>query len=286
MAMLLQLLLTSLILHQVYAYKPLVIVHGIFSDPTHFDGFVKMVTKAHPGTNITVIKAFDGPDSLAPLWSQVEKFRSDVKAVVDNNPQGIHLLCYSQGGVICRGLIATFPNHKIDTFISLSCPLLGQYGVTDVVKKYIRAKFREDVYKICYTEAFQVVSVCNYWNDPHQREKYLKENIYLPPLNNETYNSKSLEWKKNFLQLKKLILIGGPDDGVITPWQSSQFGFYDANENIVEMTNQEVFLKDSFGLQSMHDSGRIQTYTISGVAHTSWHDNQTVFDKCIEPWLT
>lgn len=26
--------------------------------------------------------------------------------------------------------------------------------------------------------------------------------------------------KKNFLKLKNLILIGGPDDGVITPWQS------------------------------------------------------------------
>lgn len=28
------------------------------------------------------------------------------------------------------------------------------------------------------------------------------------------------EWKKNFLKIKKLVLIGGPDDGVITPWQS------------------------------------------------------------------
>ena len=28
------------------------------------------------------------------------------------------------------------------------------------------------------------------------------------------------EWKKNFLKIKKLVLVGGPDDGVITPWQS------------------------------------------------------------------
>lgn len=28
------------------------------------------------------------------------------------------------------------------------------------------------------------------------------------------------EWKKNFLKIKTLVLIGGPDDGVITPWQS------------------------------------------------------------------
>ena len=27
-------------------------------------------------------------------------------------------------------------------------------------------------------------------------------------------------YKKNFLALEQLVLIGGPDDGVITPWQS------------------------------------------------------------------
>ena len=28
------------------------------------------------------------------------------------------------------------------------------------------------------------------------------------------------EYKANFLRLKQMVLIGGPDDGVITPWQS------------------------------------------------------------------
>ena len=32
-----------------------------------------------------------------------------------------------------------------------------------------------------------------------------------------------LEFKNNFLRLKKLVLVGGPDDGVITPWQSRYF---------------------------------------------------------------
>lgn len=27
-------------------------------------------------------------------------------------------------------------------------------------------------------------------------------------------------WRKNFLRVGRLVLIGGPDDGVITPWQS------------------------------------------------------------------
>lgn len=30
----------------------------------------------------------------------------------------------------------------------------------------------------------------------------------------------SVVWRENFLRIKRLVLIGGPDDGVITPWQS------------------------------------------------------------------
>ena len=32
------------------------------------------------------------------------------------------------GGLVCRGIIQAFPNHNIHTFISLSAPLMGQYG--------------------------------------------------------------------------------------------------------------------------------------------------------------
>lgn len=29
-----------------------------------------------------------------------------------------------------------------------------------------------------------------------------------------------VDYKKNFLRLSRIVLIGGPDDGVITPWES------------------------------------------------------------------
>jgi alpha/beta superfamily hydrolase len=35
---------------------------------------------------------------------------------------------YSQGGLIARGILEQFPNHNVDTFISLSSPQAGQYG--------------------------------------------------------------------------------------------------------------------------------------------------------------
>ena len=71
----------------------------------------------------------------------------------------------------------------------------------------------------------------------------------------------TLDYKSNFVKLENLVLIGGPDDGVITPWQSryvhfvgiyfrdlfhktltscSHFGFYDENLNVQPYQNQQV----------------------------------------------
>ena len=66
------------------------------------------------------------------------------------------------------------------------------------------------------------------------------------------------EHKKNFLKIKQMVLIGGPQDGVITPWQSryslltvqimlcywsqcSIFGFYNENNDstVLKMENQK-----------------------------------------------
>ena len=39
-------------------------------------------------------------------------------------------------------------------------------------------------------------------------------------VNQSFHYSDSERFKENFLRIKNLVLIGGPDDGVITPWQS------------------------------------------------------------------
>ncbi|RXN38534.1 lysosomal thioesterase PPT2-A-like protein [Labeo rohita] len=115
---------------------------------------------------------------------------------------------------------------------------------------------------------------------------YINSSDYLALLNNERANPNSTAWKQNFLRVKKLVLIGGADDGVITPWQSSQFGFYDENETVVEMKNQKVFLMDLFGLKTLYARGDLILCSMAGVAHIFWHSNETVYKTCIEQWLT
>ena len=80
-------------------------------------------------------------------------------------------------------------------------------------------------------------------SDPNHAQDYEEYSEFLGPLNNESTLSSfryPLSWRKNFARLENLVLIGGPDDGVITPWQSSHFACYDSKEKVVTMRNLKV----------------------------------------------
>ncbi|XP_026884335.2 lysosomal thioesterase PPT2 isoform X1 [Electrophorus electricus] len=233
-------LLGSCFLSTVFGYKPVVVVHGLFDSSADFTDLNQFINQSHPGTNVSVIDLFDRSASLLPLWKQVEGFKEAIYPIMQNSADGVNLICYSQGGLICRGILSVLPDHNVHSFISLSSPQAGQYGDTDYLK-YLFPKFvKSNIYRVCYTSLGQRISICNYWNDPHHREMYVNSSDYLALLNNERPHPNSTVWKENFLRIKKLVLIGGPDDGVIMPWQSSHFGFYDDNETVVEMKYQDV----------------------------------------------
>uniref|UniRef100_A0A3Q3FPX8 palmitoyl-CoA hydrolase n=1 Tax=Labrus bergylta TaxID=56723 RepID=A0A3Q3FPX8_9LABR len=251
----------------------------------HIDGY-KPVIIVHRGTEVKVISLYNNMASLKPMWRQVQAFRKSMESIMQESPDGVHLLCYSQGGLICRALLSTTPHHNVHTFISLSSPQAGQYGDTEYLKCIFPETVKKTVFHICYNRFGQKVSICNYWRDPHQRSRYLQYNTFLPMINGDRPNKDMKAWRENFLRIKKLVLIGGPDDGVITPWQSSHFGFFDSNENILEMRNQEFYKNDTFGLKMLDARGDVSQCVHSGVKHVKWHSNFTVFQSCMEKWLT
>ncbi|KAB5565322.1 hypothetical protein PHYPO_G00239980 [Pangasianodon hypophthalmus] len=270
----------------VLGYKPVIVIHGLFDTSADFINLKRYINQSHPGTNVSVIDLFDRTASLEPLWKQVEGFKEAIYPIMQNAADGVHLLCYSQGGLVCRGILSTLNDHNVHSFISLSSPQAGQYGDTDYLKYFFPEFVKSNLYHLCYTAVGQRISICNYWNDPHHRDMYMNTSDYLAPLNNERPHPESAVWKQNFLRIKKLVLIGGPDDGVIMPWQSSQFGFYDENETVVEMKSQEMFLRDSFGLKSLYARGDLELCSVAGVPHIYWHSNETVYKSCIDKWLT
>ncbi|XP_007949511.1 lysosomal thioesterase PPT2 [Orycteropus afer afer] len=267
-------------------YKPVIVVHGLFDSSYSFRHLLEYINQTHPGTVVTVLDLFDGRESLRPLWEQVQGFGEAVAPIMAKAPEGVHLICYSQGGLVCRALLSVMDDHNVDSFISLSSPQMGQYGDTDYLKWLFPTSMRSNLYRICYSPWGQEFSICNYWHDPHHDDLYLNASSFLALINGERDHPNATAWRKNFLRVGHLVLIGGPDDGVITPWQSSFFGFYDANETVLEMEEQPVYLRDSFGLKTLVARGAIVRCPMAGIPHTAWHSNRTLYDACIEPWLS
>lgn len=266
-------------------FKPVIVVHGLFDSSSDFQTLKRFINESHPGTNVSVIDLFDRSSSLQPLWKQVEGFKEAIYPIMQNAEDGVNFICYSQGGLICRGILSTLPDHNVHSFISLSSPQGGQYGDTDYLKYLFPEYMKSNLFHLCYTSFGQRFSICNYWNDPHHKDMYVNSSDYLALLNGERTTPNATEWKSNFLKIKTLVLVGGPDDGVITPWQSSQFGFYDENETVVEIQHQEVYLRDSFGLKTLGARGDLVLCAMAGVEHIWWHSNETVYHTCIEKWL-
>lgn len=75
----------------------MIILHGIFSSNDSMSELVSMVTSAYPGTLIHNIDGYDGLESMENLWSQVKKFRKKMLPIFENSPDGVNMICFSQG---------------------------------------------------------------------------------------------------------------------------------------------------------------------------------------------
>lgn len=267
----------------VHSYRPVVLMHGILAGPSDMKDIMQFIDATHPGTPVLVVDAFNDMESLTTKMTvQVKGVWQKIQQFVDNATDGVNMICFSQGGLVCRGILEQFSEAKVNTFISLSSPQAGQFGDTEYMKWFFPNFTRDHLYLVLYNEVGQDLSLANYWNDPHHQDLYKQYCEFLPPLNN---GSISVSARSNFLKLEQLVLIGGPDDGVIQPWQSSHFGFYDESLTVLPMTSQDFYKDDSFGLRTLNQQGKVKVYEIPGVKHIHWHLNQSVFDCCIEPWL-
>jgi len=131
----------------------------------------------------------------------------------------------------------------------------------------------------------QHTSVGNYWNDPYHSKLYIQYSQYLPYVNNELSSNGSQQFKDALTKLKTMVLIGGPDDNVITPWQSSQFGYFDSNGTVMNLMERDIFKDDKIGLKTLYEKKKLKIITVPGINHFQWHLNASIIDNYILPYL-
>ncbi|XP_063529093.1 lysosomal thioesterase PPT2 homolog isoform X1 [Cydia strobilella] len=266
------------------SYKPVVLIHGVMTGGGSMEMIAHRIQEKHPNTTVYNCNRFESWSSLENMWHQVLEIGQDVANISARHPEGINLIGYSQGGLIARGIVQTFPNVSVSTFISLSSPQAGQYGA-GFLHLVFPGLLKESAYELFYSRVGQHTSVGNYWNDPYHQTLYETYSVYLPYINNHIASAKTTDFKSNLLRLKRFVLVGGPDDNVITPWQSSQFGYYDANETVIEMRDQPIYKEDKIGLQELDKNGKLHIVTVPGINHFNWHMNVSIVDDYLLPYL-
>lgn len=104
-------------------------------------------------------------------------------------------------------------------------------------------------------------------------------------MNNEINDFNNSDYKIGLTKLKRMILIGGPNDGVITPWESSHFGYYDNNNTVIDMRDRDIYKFDRIGLKTLDKQGKLKIIIVPGISHTEWHTNISIVDQFLLPYL-
>ncbi|KAM7353014.1 palmitoyl-protein thioesterase 2 isoform 2-T2 [Cochliomyia hominivorax] len=273
------------LISNIVAYMPVVIFHGILSGSESMMSLQRFIELEHPGTKIYNCDLFSNWYSLENAWKQVSQFRNYLEEIQKLHPEGIIVLGYSQGGLLARATIQSMPDHNVKIFISLSSPQAGQYG-TSFLHLIFPDLAAKTAYELFYSNVGQHTSVGNYWNDPNKQVLYFKYSVFLPYINNELISNNSSDFKDSITRLDKMVLIGGPNDGVITPWESSHFGFYNGSFDVVPFNKRSIYTSDTIGLKTLADNGRLIVVVKPFVHHLTWHTNKHIIKEVILPHLT
>jgi palmitoyl-protein thioesterase len=103
--------------HQVLSYKPVVIIHGILDTAASMNDLKLMIEKAHPSTNVTVIKLYPEVESIfTPMWDQINGVSEVLEEIMAQSKDGIHLIGFSQGISNYMRSIMSFMRHIFLSF--------------------------------------------------------------------------------------------------------------------------------------------------------------------------
>ncbi|CAL6064724.1 Palmitoyl-protein_thioesterase [Hexamita inflata] len=243
--------------------------------------------------NLYVLNCEVGNGKHDSLFMDTYSSVKELTKCIVNDPNlkdGFISLGLSQGGYLLRGYLQTRTETmpKVLRFITLASPLGGFYcGVTQACGEYptLPHFLNELIDDLEYTEFIQnLLTAAGYWRNPYKLDEYLDYGTHLAHMNNEVNFNQTL--KDNFMQPDKFILFGSDNDGLITPWQSTWFGYYNDGDDkvVIPMEERDIYKKDLFGLKTLNEQGRIHRIN-SGMNHHKQKLDEKFIKEQLAPWV-
>lgn len=268
-------------------WLPVVLVHGLSSDPEALEPAKQFIETNHPGTYIFNVRLSDGTWDIEEkfcseesMWKQLEALKIHIQAD-EQLRDGFHMIGHSQGGLLARAYVQ---DHKGDGFrvrrlITWGTPHAGEFGIPEESK----IGLSYEAYLAFYRGGFQKhVSFAQYWNDPLNHDDYLERNIFLPILNNEIVHDHNKQFKDNLSSLEKCVFFMSTKDQVIKPLKSCWFGFYKYGTlslEVLPLRKRKVY--DDLGLRAL-DERKDLIFKVADCDHTEYETDLVVLEETLK----
>jgi len=256
------------------AHMPVVQMHGMgdFADnPMGMLPMRKAISERLNGTYVVNAKLANGPmaDSLDTfvmvMDEEVDTFAKFVQADW-KLANGFNAIGYSQGNLIIRGYIEKYNSPPVFNWVSIHGPLSGVAGMPRCEFEAMICKMFDGMLGAMVYESWAQTSLAqaNYFRDPNRIEAYTQSCEFLPEINNE--RNPNPQYKERFTSINRLALVMADNDTMIYPKESEWFGFYEDGDTsrILSMKQTKWYQEDLFGLKTLDQANRIDTYTTPG----------------------
>uniref|UniRef100_A0A7S3KB39 Palmitoyl-protein thioesterase 1 n=1 Tax=Euplotes crassus TaxID=5936 RepID=A0A7S3KB39_EUPCR len=183
------------------------------------------------------------------------------------------ILGISQGAVISKYIIEYCPlKHPVRSIVTFGGPHMGvSFAPTFPKETWLGTALAWIINKFVYFNFMQyLVAPADFWIDPTNPQGYLKHSRFLAEANNERnfdQNRKDL-----WLALKHARFVKWEQDTTIIPRESSWWGMYSPDYNIVSRFDTEVYKKDLIGIRTLEEEGRADFISIPGDHMKFSHD--------------
>jgi pimeloyl-ACP methyl ester carboxylesterase len=266
---------------------PTVLMHGLGDAGSNagMQSLAKTITAANPSCYAVAVDVADGLFSfVTPMQDQTDQLFAAIRAdqKLASSPE-INLVGLSQGGLLVRAYAEQRAptDPAVRSLVSIcgvqngvyNCPLELQ------IIPFVCSLFEDDPYAFLLNGSIPL-SFSDYFVTFWDREKFLGENKYLPPLNNLLGPSEpnATRNKDAILGVSTLLLAQATQDTVVYPYQSEEFGGYlwtngsKTNTTLYTLEQGEQWTGDLLGLRTLSGAGRLLLRQFAG-DHLRFNDS-------------
>lgn len=248
---------------------PVVMWHGMGDSCCSMGSIGSVAKLIEDELGVFVYSIATGAGEYKDIWSsfygnvnaQVEQVCSTLEDMEELRG-GFNMVGFSQGGQFLRAVVERC-GHKlppIHTLITMG----GQHqgvantpgcstdltGVAATACSAMQVLLARGAYAPWVREN---LVQAQYFKDPDNLDAYIRNNIFLPDINNEK-EDKSSQYADNLASLQRLVLFRFDEDTTVVPRDSAWFSFWDGKQT-VPVFEQDLFKQDWIGLRRLHESG-------------------------------